>query len=98
MAFIFHIWDNPPTIDELIFFKMVKSTNQRIYGGGPYVFEPGRNESRANETRAGLFLTSQNGPFWQHVWDVNYKPLGFSTCHKLMTSISHFVAVSENEG
>ena len=22
------IWDNPPTIDELIFFKMVKPTNQ----------------------------------------------------------------------
>jgi hypothetical protein len=24
----FHIWDNPNPIDELIFFKMVKTTNQ----------------------------------------------------------------------
>ena len=33
--FPFHIWDNPPTIDELIFFKMViappTSINYRDY-------------------------------------------------------------------
>jgi len=26
--FPFHIWENPDKIDELIFFKMVKTTNQ----------------------------------------------------------------------
>ena len=26
--FPFHIWDNPPTIDELIFLVVVKTTNQ----------------------------------------------------------------------
>jgi hypothetical protein len=26
--FIFHIWDNPNPIDELIFFRGVKTTNQ----------------------------------------------------------------------
>jgi hypothetical protein len=29
--FPFHIWENPPTIDELIFFKMVKTTNQTVF-------------------------------------------------------------------
>ena len=26
--FPFHIWDNPPTFDEVIFFKIVETTNQ----------------------------------------------------------------------
>jgi hypothetical protein len=30
--FFFHnIWDNPNPIDELIFFKMVKTTNQILF-------------------------------------------------------------------
>ena len=29
--FPFHIWDNPNPIDEIIFFNMIKNTNQHFY-------------------------------------------------------------------
>ena len=48
--FPFHIWDNPPTIDELIFFKMVKTTNQYTNYGYYYIggTVDGRNPAPVN--------------------------------------------------
>jgi hypothetical protein len=42
--FPFHIWDNPEAIDELIFFKMVETTNQTILDKGKSsIIDPGRS-------------------------------------------------------
>ena len=83
--FPFHIWDNPPTIDELIFFKMVKTTNQ--YSWLSWFITIGFMMDISNYLNGTIYIYYIN-----HCWVVH--PIAIIHCLSHCWGINHYSIVS----